>query len=212
MAVTTPGELPGHTTLTDLEDMVRRALGRPELVIDDVFRAPIAHRITAPATGSLDRVHVTAHDSAPVEVRLVVKVLQSAIHGLPPHIPLEARKRIAAAVPWRLEAEVYTGGTAQCMPPGLRLPRLFAALERADDRIDLWLEDVDPTDEPWSTADLVRAAAGLGRLTVRRADQQLATAGVTFLDHYVRNALHPWAIPALRSEQLWEHPAFAPAS
>jgi hypothetical protein len=139
----------------------------------------------------------------------VVKVLQSAMHGLPPHIPLEARRIIAAAVPWRLEAEVYTGGTAQRMPPGLRLPCLYAALERPDDRIDLWLEDVDPTEEPWSTDDLLRAATGLGRLTVRRADQQMSTAGLTFLDHYVTNALRPWAIPQVRSDQLWEHPAFA---
>jgi hypothetical protein len=209
MIVTNPGDLPGGATLTELEEVLRAALGRPELVIDDVARTPISHRITAPATASLDRLHVTAHDSGPVEVRLVVKVLQSAIYGLPPHIPLEARETIAAAIPWRLEAEVYTGDTAQRMPPGLRLPRLFAALERPDDRIDLWLEDVDPTEAPWSTDDLMRAATGLGRLTVRRAGQQLGTAGVTFLDHYVRNGLRPWAIPALRSEELWENPAFA---
>ncbi len=212
MTVTTSKDLPGGTTLAVLEEVLRRALERPELVIDDVVRTPIAHRITAPATGSLDRVHVTAHDgAAPVQVRLVVKVLQSAMHGLPPHIPLEDRERIAAGVPWRLEAEVYTGTTAERMPPGLRLPRLYAALERPDDRIDLWLEDVDPTDEPWSTADLVRAATGLGRLTVRRAEQQMPSLAARrpFLDHLVENALHHWALPALRGEQLWAHPAFA---
>lgn len=211
MPVTTPEDLPGGMTVTELEDVLRRALGRPGLVVDDVVRTPIAHRITAPTTGSLDRVHVTAHDSDPVELRLVVKVLQPAMRGLPPQIPLEARKVIDAAVPWRLEAEVYTGGTAERMPAGLRLPRLYAALERPDDQIDLWLEDVDPTEEPWSSADLVRAATGLGRLTARRADQRLAAipAGLTFLEHFVRNGLRPWAIPALRDEHLWAHPAFA---
>jgi hypothetical protein len=186
-----PKDLPGGMTLAELEDVLRGALGRSELVVDDVSRMPIAHRITAPATGSLDRLVVTGHDRDPVEIRLVVKVLQSAMHGLPPHIPLEDRERIAAAVPWRLEAEVYTGDTAQRMPPGLRLPRLYASLERPDDRIDLWLEDVDPIDEPWSTVDLQRVATGLGRLTVRRADQQLASLSASrpFLDHFVANAL-----------------------
>ena len=211
MPVTTEGDLPGGTTLAELQDVLRRVLERPGLVVDDVVRTPIEHRITAPATASLDRVRVTAHDSAPIEVRLVVKVLQSAMYGLPPQVPLEDRERIAAIVPWRLEAEVYTAGTAQCMPPGLRLPRLYAALERPDDRIDLWLEDVDPIGGPWNDADLVRAATALGRLTVRLADQQLAglPAGLTFLEHLVANAVHRWAIPALRSEQLWAHPAFA---
>ena len=210
-AVSTPRDLPGGTTLTELEEVLQQALGRPGLVIRDVASTPIAHRITAPATESLDRVHVTAYDGVPVEVRLVTKVLQSALHGLPPDIPPEDRERIAAGIPWRLEAEVYTGDTARCMPPGLRLPRLYAALERPDDRIALWLEDVDPTEAPWNTADLVHTATALGRLTVRRAGQQLATlpAGLTFLEHLVANALGHWAIPALRSEQLWAHPAFA---
>lgn len=211
MPVTTDEGLPGRMTVTELQDVLRRALGRSELVIDGLVRTPIDHRITAPATGSLDRIRVAAHDSAPVEVLLVVKGLQSAMHGLPPHIPLEDRQRIAATVPWRLEAEVYAADTAQRMPPGFRLPRLFAALERPDDRIDLWLEDVGSTDEPWASADLERAATGLGRLTVRRADQHLPglSASPPFLEHLIANGVRHWAIPALRGDQLWTHPLFA---
>ena len=211
MPLPTDEDLPGCMTVPQLQDVLRRALGRPALVVDGVVRTPIDHRITAPSTGSLDRVRVTAHDSDPVEVLLVVKVLQSAMHGLPSHIPLEDRERIAATVPWRLEAEVYAADTAERMPPGLRLPRLFAAIERPDDRIDLWLEDVDSTDEPWGSADLERAAIGLGRLTARRADQHLPSlsAGPPFLEHLVANAVHHWAIPALQTEQLWTHAAFA---
>ncbi len=199
------------TPTSELEDALRRALGRPDLVVDRVERTPVAHRITAPVTGSLDRVQVTAHDSAPVEVRCVVKVVQSAMHGLPPYIPLADRERIAAGIPWRLEVEVYTGDTAARMPPGLRLPRLYAALERPDDRTELWLEDVDPVEGPWTTAQLVQAATGLGRLTARRADQQLASLplGPTFLEHLVANTVGLWGVPALRDEQLWAHPAFA---
>ncbi len=199
------------TPTSELEDVLRRALGRPDLVVDRVDRTPVTHRITAPVTGSLDRVHVTAHDSTPVQVRCVVKVVQSAMHGLPPSIPLADRERIAAGIPWRLEVEVYTGDTAGRMPPGLRLPRLYAALERPDERTELWLEDVDPVEGPWTTADLGRAATALGRLTARRADQRLPSLplGPTFLEHMVANAVGHWALPALRDEELWGHPAFA---
>ena len=211
MDVTTSGQVTGGTTTTELEGLLRRASGRPDLVVDRVDRTPVAHRITAPVTGSLDRVHVWAHDSAPVEVRCVVKVVQSALHGLPPHIPLADRERIAAGIPWRLEVEVYTGDTAGRMPPGLRLPRLYGAVELPEDRTELWLEDVDPVEGPWTIVDLVRAATALGRLTVRRADQQLPSLplGATFLEHLVDNAVGRWAVPALRDDQLWAHPAFA---
>src|SRR4051794_1892496 len=154
MAVTIQEELPGGTTPARLQEELRRALGRPDLVVDGVECAPVAHAITAPATGSLTRVVVRAHDRQPVELRLVAKCLQSAIHGLLPFLPLEERKRIAAGIPWRLEAEIYTAETTELMPPELRLPRLFGAVEHPDDRITLWLEDVDPVEDPWNAADL----------------------------------------------------------
>jgi hypothetical protein len=209
MAVTIQEELPGGTTLDRLQEELRRSLGRPHLLVDVVDCVPIDHPITAPATGSLTRVVVRAHDPEPVELRLVAKVVQSAIHGLPPFVPLEDRQRIAAGIPWRLEPEVYTAGTADLMPPGLRLPRLFAAVEHPDDRITLWLEDVDPVEDPWSAADLARAATGLGRLTVRRAEQVLHTLPPgAFLPYMVENALHQWALPVLRGDDVWAHPAF----
>src|SRR4051794_23056205 len=111
MAVTIQEELPGGTTLGRLQDELRRSLRRPDLRVDGTECAPVAHAITAPSTGSLTRVTVRAHAPEPVELRLVAKCLQSAIHGLPPFVPLADRQRIAAGIPWRLEAEVYTAGT-----------------------------------------------------------------------------------------------------
>jgi hypothetical protein len=208
MAVTIERELPGGTTHERLQEELRRALGRPGLVVDDVACSPVGHTITAPATGSLSAVRVRAHDDGALELRMVVKVLQPAMRGLPTVIPLEDRQRIAAAVPWRLEAEVYTSGTAALMPEGLRLPRVYAVVEHPDERMSLWLEDVDPIDAPWTQADLARAAAGLGRLTVRRRDQVLRTRpDTTFLAHLVANALHRWAIPVVRGEEVWAQQA-----
>jgi len=191
-----------------IQEEVRQALGRPGLAADRIECSPVDHAITAPVTGSLTRVRVVLDDGD--EVRLVAKVLQSAIHGLPPFVPLEDRERIAAGIPWRLEAEVYTAGTAALMPPELRLPRLFAAIEHPDDRITLWLEDVDPVEGPWSAADLARAATGLGRLAVRRSEQVLHTLPPgAFLPYMVENALRHWALPVLARDDVWAHPAFA---
>lgn len=210
MSVTTAEDLPGGVTREDVEDMLRRELGRPWLRIERIDVTPIDHAITAPATDFLRRVRVVADDAERLELRLVAKGLQSAIHGLPAFIPREDRERIAAIVPWRLEAEVYTGDTAGRMPPGLRLPELCGVLDRADDRIQLWLEDVEPVDVPWSAADLARAATALGRLTVRRADQVLASQPPrSFLEHMVQNAVRAFAVPQLTGEDLWAHPAFA---
>src|SRR5690348_3409799 len=100
--------LPGGMTTAALESELRRALARPGLVVDRVECEPVDHRITAPATASLTSVRVDAHDGGPFTLRLVVKVLQSAWHGLPPQMPAEDRERIAASIPWRLEWEVYT--------------------------------------------------------------------------------------------------------
>jgi hypothetical protein len=213
VTITMTEELPGGITVPRLQTELGRALDRPGLVLDRITCTPVDHRVTAPSTCSLTSVRIDAHDGEPLSLRLVAKVLQSALYGLPVQIPPEERKRIAERIPWRLEWEVYTGDTAARMPVGMRLPRLYAAVEHPDDRISLWLEDVDPLGEPWSPEILARAATGLGRLTPRLADQHLATRpDTTFLAHLVANAVHRWAIPVVRGDHLWAHPAFAQPS
>src|SRR4051794_19725040 len=108
MTITATEELPGGITAQRLRDELRRTLDRPDLVLDRVGCTAVEHRITAPCTGSLTRVEVDAHDEEPLTLRMVVKVLQSAWHGLPVQMPPEDRERIAAGIPWRLEWEVYT--------------------------------------------------------------------------------------------------------
>src|SRR4051812_43544247 len=138
MGITATEVLPAGITTEQLQSELRRALDRPDLMLDRVDCRPIAHRITAPATASLSRVRVDAHDSEPVSLRMVVKVLQSAWQGLPPQMPPEERRRIAASIPWRLEGEVYAGDTAARMPAGKRVPRVSAAGGAPPGRTSLW--------------------------------------------------------------------------
>src|SRR3954464_14510024 len=126
MAVTIQEDLPGGITRERLQDELRLALGRPTLAVERVECTPVEPVITAPSTGSLTRVRVTGGGGGPVELRVVAKCLQTALHGLPPFIPLEDRQRIAAGIPWRLEAEGYTAGTAGLMPAGPRGARAAA--------------------------------------------------------------------------------------
>lgn len=102
MTITATEELPGGITRERLQDELRRSLGRPDLLLDRVDCTPVDHRISAPSTASLTCVRVDAHDGEPLRLRLVAKVLQSALHGLPPQMPQEDRERIAADIPWRL--------------------------------------------------------------------------------------------------------------
>src|SRR5205814_9985340 len=112
MTCTGTPELPGRTTVARLQEELRRALDRPHLVIDDVACTPIGHAITAPSTASLTRVRVVGHDAQRLELALVAKCLQPAARGLPPAMPREQRERLAAAIPWRLEAEIHCSDTA----------------------------------------------------------------------------------------------------
>jgi hypothetical protein len=197
-------DLPGAVTRAQLQADLRRHLHRPGLAVHTVDCRPLPHRITAPTTGSLNRVRVE-HTEGTTD--LVVKALQAARHGLPPQMPPEVRERLDRLIPWRLEAEVLAGPTPSRMPPGLHAPDVVAVHEEDDDRLTLWATDVLPVDTPWTPEDVARAAAGLGRLAARRADDPPPTA-LDFLVSYRDEQLGTWAVPRLLDPATWDHPLF----
>jgi hypothetical protein len=200
--------LPGAVTREQLQDDLRRHLARPRLLVDDVVCSPLEHRISAPTTAGLTRVSVSHSDAAgPGSTDLVVKGLQAARHGLPPQMPPEVRARLDRLIPWRLEADALTGPVPDRMPPGLHAPDVVAVHEQDDDRLTLWLADVDPVDTPWTPADVARAAEGLGRLAARRAGDPPLT-DVDFLASYRDEQLGSWAVPRLLDPATWRHPLF----
>ncbi len=200
--------LPGGLPADELTAALRRWTGRPHLVVDAVTTAPVAHRYSAPTTRAITRVAVSARDGGePVALRLVVKELQRAIEGLPPEIPPELRGYIDSQIPWRTEADVYSGTVRAALPPGLRMPDLVHAAEGPGDRVALWLEDVRAVDRPWTTGDVRRAAHGLGRMAVRRrGEPPVPVPCGSFLANFVANRLGMRALPLLADDATWAHP------
>ncbi|SEP13139.1 phosphotransferase [Trujillonella endophytica] len=205
-----PAALPGGTTPAELLAALRRRTGRPDLRIEALECSPLPHRISAPTTRALTRVRVRARDGeGPTTIRLVAKELQAARHGLPPQMPPAERERLDAVIPWRLEADVLASGVAGLMPPGMRAPDVVATTGDDEDRLTLWLADVDALDTPWTAEDTVRAATSLGRLAARRAGTPAPLLpGGDFLDGYLRDQLGAWAVPWLLDDATWAHPAF----
>ena len=201
--------LPGGLTAGDLTAALRRWTGRPGLDVDDVVTAPVAHRYSAPTTRALTRVTVTARDGGrPLVLRLVVKELQRALEGLPPEIPPPLREFIDSQIPWRVEADVYTGTVRDRLPPGLRMPDLVHVTEGPGDRFALWLEDVRAVGRAWTAEDVRRAATGLGRLAVRRrAEPRIPIPCGSFLGNFVANRVGMRALPLLGDDATWAHPA-----
>jgi hypothetical protein len=202
--------LPGGLPVEDLAADLCRWTGRPGLTVGAVVCTALPHRISAPTTRALTRVRVAARDGGAVlDLRLVTKELQAARHGLPPIMSPEVRAHLDAVIPWRVEADVLASGVDGLMPPGLRPPDVVAVHEQDDDRLTLWLEDVDPTDAPWTPADVVRAATALGRLAVRRdGTPQPALPAGDFLTTYRDEQLGTWAVPWLMDGSTWAHPLF----
>lgn len=201
--------LPGGLTPGDLTTALRRWTGLPGLTVDDVATAPVAHRYSAPTTRALTRVAVSARDGAgAVPLRLVTKELQRAREGLPPGIPPPLRAFLDSQIPWRTEADVYTGDVRASLPPGLRMPDLVHVTEGPGDRVTLWLEDVRAVDRPWTAEDVRRAATGLGRLAVRRRHEpRIEVPCGSFLGNFVANRLDRRALPLIGDDATWAHPA-----
>ncbi|MFB9375695.1 hypothetical protein ACFFKU_17735 [Kineococcus gynurae] len=192
----------------DVVTALRHHLERPTLQLLDQREEPLEHDISAPTTASVTRVHLHLRDPlGDLRLSCVRKVLQAARHGLPPVIPPEVIAHLDAVIPWRLESDVLTPALAAAMPPGLRAPEVLARLERPDDRIELWLRDVEPVPASWTAGDTVHAARLLGRLAARRRDEP-QPAGPRFLDTYRWESVAVWSAPRLLDPATWAHPVF----
>lgn len=202
----------------ELTAMVRQQVGRARAEVVNWWIEEVAYDIGTPTTARLARVRGIAKDDGdPLVWSFFVKELQSFRHW-PPYeqfAPLmrEIEKFDAR---WRFEADVYESDLYRSLPPGFRLPKLYAACEGPDLRLALWLEDVATVDVPWDLRRFERAAHLLGRLSARLTRGELLPASASLEPGeitrlYVTTRLHSGVLDSLRDDALWAHPLMAQA-
>jgi hypothetical protein len=153
------------------DDTVRKvaaaALARPGVAageIESVEIRPASHRIDNMTTAALHHVEVALVDGSRCEV--FAKVLQPACSSpLMAFVPEDHHADVMRNLNWLDEPAVYRSALSADLPDGLRMPRLFA-IDADDDRIVLWLEQVD-ADPSWTTDDYHLAARSLGAMAGR---------------------------------------------
>ncbi len=169
------------------------------------------HPTVEPLGGELT--NMTTEDLARIRLAtgsVVVKIARSPRHSaMWHHIPAEYHAQTMAEIPWRQEADLYVSRVGSLLPPGLRMPTLFAVDELGDDRIALWMEDIVERDGDWSGRDYATAARALGRLAGRLpADAVPGDIPVRRRDFrpYFFGRVLQGALPLLRDDGTWAHP------
>jgi hypothetical protein len=203
---------------TELANLVRQQLRRPLAEIVSWWVEGVDYEVGTPVTARLTRVRGTARDRDEVlRWSFFVKELRSFRHW-PPF------ERLAAAIQefarfdtrWRFEADVYASDLSDALPPGLRLPKIYASYEGPDMRHALWLEDVELADVEWDLGRFQHAARLLGQLSARLTRHDLYPESASRIPGemtrlYVTTRLEAGAYDALFADATWAHPLMAAA-
>jgi hypothetical protein len=162
----------------------------------------------SPATGALARVRGDGWS-------VFVTEIQAVRHWPRLHqVPEPFRADFAEQFPWRQELAIWDEPFAGRLPKNLRVPRLYRLTDLGDDRLLIWMENVDAIgDAEWTDDHFARAAFALGGLTARRMDAETLDATGTVkgwgLRMYVEGRVYHDAIPRLHDDALWQHPHLA---
>lgn len=168
--------------------------------------------LTNMTTEELARVRFGTGEAGP---SIIVKIARSPRHSpLWAEIPAEFRPQVMVELPWRAEPDLYRSELSTLLPSGMRMPSLYAIDELDDDRVALWLEDVEERAGAWSRTDYRTAARSLGRLAGRLPESAVPSyvpVQRRDLRGYFFGRIMVGTLPTLRSDATWSHPLVAQA-
>jgi hypothetical protein len=198
----TPDQL--GTTLPATADDLLGGLEHPG---GPVRLEPFPSPFGSPATGGLYRLHGPGWS-------WFGKLLQHVRHWAAlPTLPPEVAEEFVAEFPWRSELVLWDPEFCGRMPQGLRPPVLHGLVELPDDRVMVWMEDVEQSTLAPDLDRFGRAAHLLGRWNARCTDPVLLAAtgyppGFA-LRMYAEKAVAQRGLGSLADDQLWSHPWLA---
>jgi hypothetical protein len=193
-----------------LTEVARSALRDDGAEVVTAAGSVVAYPFTSIATGGLWRVTGTATTATGERPwRAFVKLLQHPRHWPLQHlVPPAAFEELCLLFPWRDELDIRAQ-VHDVLPDGLRVPDVYALADLGEDRVAVWMEDIDERDERWIDTTHAAAARLLARLAARRTPDHPAGACSVppgFAVRKVVDSLAPMLAGALADDALWRRP------
>ena len=128
-------------------------------------------------------------------------------------LPPDQREHFVDTFPWRAELELWDEPYLSRLPAGMRAPALHRIVDLGDDRVAVWMEDVELAPTSCELDLFERGAHLLGRWNARCADPELVAANGYEpgwgLRLYALEAVRFRGLMPLEDDDLWSHPWLA---
>ena len=191
-----------------LTEVVRLA-SSSDLTDPNVETEPLVENPQNMTTAALRRYRGQLPDGSQWSV--VAKTLRPASESpLWDLIPEEFRPEVLRNLDWHGEPRLYDLGLHAHLPPGLRPPRIYK-IERADNAITIWMEDVADQGQ-WTIERYRRAAFALGRMAGRwpeaRATEELGLSRRN-LHNLFFGKITNLDLQILAQDSFWDSPPIA---
>jgi hypothetical protein len=193
-----------------LDAVVRSRLGDREARLATVRATVIDYDFESISTAALHRVTGTAHSRGrTVAWSAFVKTLQHPRHWPPlGTLPPEVAAEMLVLFPWRAELDTRRQ-VLPVLPRGLRVPDIYYVDDLGEDRVAVWMEDIDVDPSPWSVETYARCAQLLGVLAARRTPDRPAGATdlpVGFAVRKLVESRRPMLTAVLADGCMWTDP------